>query len=410
MAVNIAIQEVGGNVVWTATGTLNLAGLTYFTTQPGGGDGFDGNARLFASGLATPNTDVYNGSITLPSAFGGGGGASSASGSYIGIYGTPSLYVPAGYVSGAALSGVTTYNSATFASLGLTVGTYVYSWGSGGNADTLTLSIGAQPTPTPTITQTQTSTPTPTATLPPAPSTVEITSNNYSGQTADITFYPCSGGTISLGSQVIPYSYQTTYYYGQYSLYFSAYNSTCTYDIVCPSPTPTTTQTPTYTPTTTPTPTSAATPSFAVSFTQSGPDVVLSYSGALDLTGLVYVQDTTSGSGGVGVTSASFGIGPTGSINISLYTGATFSHPANFGPGGGGPGGAASGTGSYFGVFTGVLPVYSLVVPTGYVSGTNISGTTTLPSSSFASLGMTIGTYNYSWGAGPGQSFDVTIQ
>jgi len=165
MAVNIAIQEIGGNVVWTATGTLNLGGLTYASTQSGGGIGFDANARIFGSGLAAPNVDVYNGSITLPSAFGAGtGGGASATGSYIGIFGVPSLYVPAGYVSGAALSGVTTYNSTSLSGLGLTIGTYVYSWGSGGNADTLTLSIGASPTATPTVTQTQTNTPTPSST------------------------------------------------------------------------------------------------------------------------------------------------------------------------------------------------------------------------------------------------------
>ena len=85
--------------------------------------------------------------------------------------------------------------------------------------------------------------------------TVQISSNNYSGQTANITFYPCSGGTLLLGTQVIPYTYSSDYYYGQYSLYFSAYNSTCTYDIVCPSPTPTVTSTPTNTNTPTVTPT-----------------------------------------------------------------------------------------------------------------------------------------------------------
>lgn len=88
--------------------------------------------------------------------------------------------------------------------------------------------------------------------------TVQISSNNYSGQTANITFYPCSGGTISLGSHSIPYSYTSDYYYGQYSLYFSAYNSTCTYDIVCPSPTPS--ATPTLTPTVTSTMTQTPTP------------------------------------------------------------------------------------------------------------------------------------------------------
>ena len=255
MAVNISIQEVGGNVVWTSTGTLNVAGLTYASTQTGG-SGFDAINAIFGSGICA-SADVYTGSITKPANFGtGGAGAASATGSYLSIQGIPAaLWVPAGYTSGAAISNTTTYTG-SFASLGLTPGTYTYSWGSGGNADSMTLTIGAPAvTPTPTVT----STPTPTSTPAPVSSTIQITSNNYSGQIADITFYPCSGGTISLGEQTIPYSYESTYYYGLYSLYFSAYNSTCTYDIVCPSPTPTSTTTPTVTPTNTPTPTSGST-------------------------------------------------------------------------------------------------------------------------------------------------------
>ena len=403
MAVNIAIQEVGGNVVWTATGTLNLGGLTYNSTQVGGGIGFDANARLFASGLANPNIDVYNGSITLPSAFGTGGVAgTSATGSYIGIFGTPSLYVPAGYVSGAALSGVTTYNSTSLSGLGLTIGTYVYSWGSGGNADTLTLSIGETPTPTPTATATVTPTITPTPTLPPAPSTVEITSNNYSGQTADITFYPCSGGTISLGSQVIPYNFQTTYYYGQYSLYFSAYNSTCTYDIVCPSPTPTTTSTPTVTPTNTPTPTSASTPTgFTVNVSQVGPNVVWSGSGSFNLTSLTLNQNIPGVTGGFNRSAAQFVVGPSSPSSGTTYSGSSFTtFPTSFGPT---PGGLppSSSSGSLFGIVqTAPSGPREVLVPQGYVSGTVISGSMTYNSQTISGMGLTPGTYTWSWGTG----------
>jgi hypothetical protein len=89
-------------------------------------------------------------------------------------------------------------------------------------------------------------------------STIQITSTNYNGQIADITFYPCSGGTISLGEHVLPYSYVSSNYYGEYLLYFSAFSSTCEYNIICPTPTPTIspTPTPTISPTPTPTPTS----------------------------------------------------------------------------------------------------------------------------------------------------------
>jgi hypothetical protein len=65
--------------------------------------------------------------------------------------------------------------------------------------------------------------------------TIILTSNNYSGQTADITYYPDTGGTISLGSVVIPYYYSTDYFYGTYELYFSFYNKTCTLYIEDPS-------------------------------------------------------------------------------------------------------------------------------------------------------------------------------
>ena len=181
---------------------------------------------------------------------------------------------------------------------------------------------------------------------------------------------------------------------------------------VTPTPTisntPTNTPTPTPTLTQTPTPTSGATAPFSVSFVESGSNILMSYSGTLDLTGLDFVQNLNPGSGGVGAAQGAFGIGPSGVPNVSLYTGATFSYPSNFGTGGGSPS-SVTGTGDYFGVFSGLYPTNTLVVPTGYTSGNFIQGTTTLSASTFSSLGMSAGTYNYSWGAGSGQSFVLTI-
>jgi hypothetical protein len=59
------------------------------------------------------------------------------------------LIVPIGYVSGSALSDTSTYDNATFNSLGVTPGTYVWTWGSGANADSFTLNIGAAVVPEP---------------------------------------------------------------------------------------------------------------------------------------------------------------------------------------------------------------------------------------------------------------------
>ena len=80
---------------------------------------------------------------------------------------------------------------------------------------------------------------------------IQLQSTNYNGQLADITFYPCSGGSINLGYQIIPFTYTNDDYEGTYDLFFSAFSQTCQLIITCPTPTPS------ITPTTTPTPTSS---------------------------------------------------------------------------------------------------------------------------------------------------------
>lgn len=76
---------------------------------------------------------------------------------------------------------------------------------------------------------------------------ITILSNNLSGETTDVTYFPDTGGTINLGTQVFPFNYITDYYYGTYDCYVPTYNHT--YSIVISGPTPTPTNTPTVTPT-----------------------------------------------------------------------------------------------------------------------------------------------------------------
>ena len=103
--------------------------------------------------------------------------------------------------------------------------------------------------------------------------TVEILTTNFSGETAQITFTPCSGGTIDLGAQVLPYNYVSDNYEGSYSLYFPDFTKTCTFDIPCstnvPTPTPTYSQTitPTYSQTVTPTYSQTITPTIEATAT-----------------------------------------------------------------------------------------------------------------------------------------------
>jgi len=88
-----------------------------------------------------------------------------------------------------------------------------------------------------------------------------ISTNNYSGYCGNIIFHPLTGGTIDLGSVILPYVYYTEYYYGQYVICIPELNQTCVlrYLPPPPTPTPTNTETPTPTPTNTETPTPTTT-------------------------------------------------------------------------------------------------------------------------------------------------------
>ena len=57
------------------------------------------------------------------------------------------LFAPRDYVSDTALSDSMTFDNATFASLGLTPGTYVWSWGTGLPNQNFTLVIGGAGVP-----------------------------------------------------------------------------------------------------------------------------------------------------------------------------------------------------------------------------------------------------------------------
>lgn len=100
---------------------------------------------------------------------------------------------------------------------------------------------------------------------------ITISSVNFNGQIATITFYPATGGTINLGSHLLPYTLDLDYYYGSYDLFFSAFSNTCSFDILAITPTPTITPTitPTLTPTVTPTQTNTPTPTEITNHLQS---------------------------------------------------------------------------------------------------------------------------------------------
>ena len=152
-AFTMTLEQVGLNVVANGSGAFNLMGLTF------AGGGFSVSSAMgpsIANLVVADGTGVsrYTG-FSGPSSFGPGItiiNASSDSGDSVGIIGPAfflgaSIFLPAGYVSGTALSDSSTYNSATFATLGVTPGTYVWTWGTGLPNQNFTLQIGPVPGP-----------------------------------------------------------------------------------------------------------------------------------------------------------------------------------------------------------------------------------------------------------------------
>jgi hypothetical protein len=139
-AFTITLEQMGSNVVATGSGAFNLTGLNSV------GSGLVANVGITPSlhqiNMVAGLSSVYTG-FTGPSSFGAGGGflGSSSSGNVFSITGGY-FFLPFGYVSGTALSNSMTFNNANFASLGVTSGTYVWSWGTGLRNQNFTLQIG----------------------------------------------------------------------------------------------------------------------------------------------------------------------------------------------------------------------------------------------------------------------------
>jgi len=244
-------------------------------------------------------------------------------------------------------------------------------------------SIFASPTPTPTNSQTPTQTPTPTPTLPDLNLLLQ----------EDLALLQQEDG---------------------FGIIIEVGSTTPT-----PTPTPTTTptltptQTPTNTPTVTPTQTVTPTPSstsggfsvFNVTVSQVGPDVVWSGSGSFNLSALSLNSSGTLQSG-FSALPAIWAIGP--SASIQRYGGASLTgYSTTFGNNLVVP--TPTSSGSTFGVVSGGVSSRQIVVPSGYVSNTVISGTATYGGATIAGMGLTPGTYTWAWGSGANSSSIVMV-
>jgi PEP-CTERM motif len=127
----IDISQVGANVVMTGSGVIDLAGLTFDASGPLPTNGIIWpDAAEIITGAAG-SVDLYTGA-SGPTSMGSGAESlgNTASGDQFGVgdsTGTIIIFVPAGY-DGTSLSGTATFDNTTLAMLGLSPGTYTYTW------------------------------------------------------------------------------------------------------------------------------------------------------------------------------------------------------------------------------------------------------------------------------------------
>jgi hypothetical protein len=154
----ITVSQVGANVEANGTGSINLAALTLFVGIPQtSGALVNPTNPTVAVGPATQTVgDLYEvNNLSGPTNFGTGSGnelATTGSGDEVALNDSigPVIFVPHLYVSGTTLTSQSIWDNTTISALGMTPGTYTWTWGSvaAGTADSLELDILAPSTST----------------------------------------------------------------------------------------------------------------------------------------------------------------------------------------------------------------------------------------------------------------------
>ena len=150
------LTESGGNVALTATGSVNTAALVpTFPGACGAGTGVvNPSAGQFCTGAGVA---IRHAGLIGPASFGPGGliqGTGSSTGDNVYMVGVlGELYLPVGYVSGAPLSGTSQFPGTTLAAMGVTPGTYIWTFGAGPTADSVVFVVGVAPAGVPTLSE-----------------------------------------------------------------------------------------------------------------------------------------------------------------------------------------------------------------------------------------------------------------
>lgn len=154
----INVTQVGSDVVFSLSGSFNTASAIdsgIVTPAPGPGQ-IDPNFSIFKFSTSGAKDSVIHWvlpNVSGPSAFGSGvfdqadSGASNSNLEFVPfIKGQTTLNLYTSYVSGTSLSDTMTFSGQSFASLGVTPGTYTWSWAIEGQTDSLILEFGVPDT------------------------------------------------------------------------------------------------------------------------------------------------------------------------------------------------------------------------------------------------------------------------
>jgi hypothetical protein len=147
----IDIQQVGSNVVATGSGSIATTALTSLGNLSAQSTINAQEAQIYL-GPTGITADTRYGGVTGPTTLGtinANNYASSGSGPAVGLLGNiQDIFLPVGYVSDTPVGTSTdTFDNQSLSSMGLTVGTYTYTWGIGPTADNLIVNISV-PEPT----------------------------------------------------------------------------------------------------------------------------------------------------------------------------------------------------------------------------------------------------------------------
>ncbi len=136
--------QVGSDVHLSGTGAIDFIDLGHFSSAFSHGVYTDPSHGIIASGPDGGWIFVYEG-VSGPASFGPGSSnilATHTTGDflYIGAVGH-SIAFSSDYLLGNLMTNSAIYEGQSFASMGLTPGSYVYTWGSGEHADSLTVAV-----------------------------------------------------------------------------------------------------------------------------------------------------------------------------------------------------------------------------------------------------------------------------